>query len=142
MTSQKLIDLRRKAEKAVSDMPDGELRVKAFEVILNSLLHAQGRAVDSEGIVSAIPVQEGKRQRANQVAAPTSTSDRILSLKGEDFFEKLRTIGEVREQLASHGWHYPATALSGPLQELVQRRELRRQRISEGKRKVWKYSNP
>lgn len=142
MGTRELIDIRRQAEKVVSDMPDGELKLKAFEVILDNLLHAQERAASGGGIISPIPVRQGKKQHAKRVGTATSTTDRILVLKSDGFFNRLRTIGEVREQLASHGWHYPATALSGPLQELVQRRELRRQRMPEGKRKVWKYSNP
>lgn len=142
MGPKKLVDMRRQAEEAVSDMPDGELKLKAFEVILNSLLQGQERTADGEGSTSAIPVQERKKRQANRAGTPTSKVERILVFKSESFFEKLRTIGEVREHLATRGWHYPVTALSGPMQELVQRRELRRQKMPEGKRKVWKYCNP
>ena len=38
MDAKRLIDLRKAAERAVAEMPDGELKVKAFEVILAHLL--------------------------------------------------------------------------------------------------------
>jgi len=142
MGPRELIDIRRQAEKAVSDMTEGDLKLKAFEVILDNLLHAQGRTRDGAGITAAIPAQQEQKLQPKRAGAPTSAVDRILVLKTEGYFGELRTIGEVREQLAAHGWHYPLTALSGPLQEMVQRRELRRQKMPEGKRKVWKYCNP
>ena len=139
MQLQKLKELRRRAEQATSDMPDGDLKLKAFEVILDNLL--RGREDETgEGASPAASATPPRRQPASRVVA-TSIWDRILVLKAENYFAKLRTIGEVREQLASRGWHYPSTALSGPLQQLVQH-ELRRQRVSDGGKKFWKYSNP
>jgi hypothetical protein len=38
MNAKKLVELRQAAEKAVADMPDGELKVKAFEVILGHMI--------------------------------------------------------------------------------------------------------
>lgn len=38
MDTKTLLELRKKAEKAVADMSDGPLKVKAFEVILANLL--------------------------------------------------------------------------------------------------------
>lgn len=142
MSSRKIIEIRHEAENAVSEMPDGELKVKAFEVILNHLLRTQDRAPNGEGTTLPTATQHDKKQRLKQVGTATSKTNRILLLKSEDYFRELRTIGEVREELTSRGWHYPMTALSGPLQELVQRRELRRQKMLDGKKRVWKYSNP
>lgn len=139
MELQKLKELRRRAEQATSDMPDGELKLKAFEVILNGLL----RGIEDgsgDGRAPEAVVRSQKRLPTTRVAATTSR-DRILMLKAENFFAKLRTIGEVREQLAARGWHYPLSSLSGPLQRLASD-ELRRQKVSEGGAKVWKYSNP
>ena len=137
MADHDLMDLRRQAERAVADMPEGDLKVKAFEVLLNHLLNT----TDREGSIekSARRVEKGKRSTNARVG--NSKTQRILALKNEGFFKAQKTIGEVREELASRGWHYPVTGLSGPLQELVQRRELRRQRMVDGKKKLWKYSN-
>jgi hypothetical protein len=142
MEPKHLIELRRAAEKAVSDMPEGELKVKAFEVILNNLLHTPENGRDGpEGTATARP-HPAKEQQKKRVGVPTSTPDRILQLKEENYFHDRRSISDVRQELATHGWHYPLTTLSGTLQDLVQRRELRRQKVIDGKRKTWKYSNP
>ncbi|HET9177431.1 MAG TPA: hypothetical protein VFQ24_03650 [Terriglobia bacterium] len=141
MDAEQMIKLRRKAEEAVSDMPEGELKLKAFEVILTNLLlareHRQVRREESPA--AHLDSAEGRARK--KAAVPTSKRDRILELRNEDYFRDQRTISEVRQELATHGWHYPLTALSGVLQDLVQRRELRRQKAVEGKKKVWKYSN-
>ena len=137
MIESNLIGLRRRAERAVADMPDGELKVKAFEVMLNHLLTSNDQTPKDEVSIKKVD----KEPKASKHAAGSAT-ERILALKHEEYFRELRTIGQVREELATRGWHYPVTTLSGPLQELVQHRELRRQKMPEGKRKVWKYSNP
>jgi hypothetical protein len=141
MNQRELTKIRREAESAVADMADGELKVKAFEVFLNHLLRPKDNAQNAQTPSSHSASRQSKKQPTKRVVAASKT-ERILSLKSEDYFSDLRTIGEVRSELASRGWHYPLTALSGPLQELVQRRELRRQKMPEGKKKLWKYSNP
>jgi len=138
MGDNKLIELRRQAEGAVFDMAEGDLKVKAFEVVLNHLLSKTGEASKAQPVKN----DEVSEPKASKRVNVTGKTQRIVALKNEDYFRELRTIGQVREELAARGWHYPLTALSGPLQELVQRRELRRQKLSEGKKKVWKYSNP
>jgi hypothetical protein len=61
-------------------------------------------------------------------------------LKAEGFFANQRTIGQVKDELANHGWHYAVNNLSGKLQELAKRRDLRRVLGKDGKRTVWMYS--
>ncbi len=138
MDARKLVDFRKQAEKAVEDMPDGELKVKAFEVILAHLLGGpaveRGRSTDAE----TAPKTRGRREGI----PARSLAGRILVLRDEGFFKTQRAIGEVREELTAHGWHYPLTTLSGRLQAMVQHGELRREKIKQGKKKVWKYSNP
>lgn len=141
MNPRELTKIRREAESAVAEMVDGELKVKAFEVILNHLLRPQDNSQTAHTSSQHSAIRQDKKQPTKRVSASSKT-ERILSLKNEDYFSELRTIGQVRQELASRGWHYPLTALSGPLQELVQRRELRRQKMPEGKKKLWKYSNP
>jgi len=142
MDAKKILEARKQAEKAVAEMSDGELKVKAFEVILNHLLGGfqtlPREQVEQEH--RAPPTRQGK---APKEAGPAkSATSRILVLRDEGFFNTQRTIAEVREELKAHGWHYPLTALSGRLQGLVQKRNLRRERATQGKKKVWKYSNP
>lgn len=138
MDSKKIIHLRKEAEKAVAEMADGDLKLKAFEVILNHLL--------SEKLEKpATPLARGKKSEITipeTEASNDSAAGRILVLKDEGFFKTQKTLGEIREELETHGWHYPTTTLSGVLIELVQKRKLRRVRVKEENKKIWKYSNP
>jgi hypothetical protein len=140
MNAKKLIELRKQAEKAVQDMPDGEFKLKAFEVILNHLL-APGKVQTTSESQSEAPQH---KVVANEIedADAKSTQGRILVLKAEGFFKKPQSIGQTRSELVAHGWHYAVTTLSGELIQLVQKRKLRRQRGKEGNRKVWLYTNP
>ena len=139
MTLKELVRIRKQAEKAVSGMPEGELKVKAFEVIFNHLLGGK----QGTGATTVPEEGEGPRQPPLKTGASSrSASGRILVLRDEGFFSTPRSIGEIRAELGAHGWHYPMTSLSGTLMDLVgDRRELRRQRLKEGKKQVWKYSN-
>ncbi len=139
MDAKKLIEFRKQAEQAVSEMPDGELKVKAFEVILSHLL-AGGPHAPTARSTEAVITTAAERGREGKSAR--SINSRVLVLRDEGFFKTQKAIGEVREELKAHGWHYPLTTLSGRLQALVQQRQLRRERGVQGKKKVWKYSNP
>lgn len=142
MDARKIIELRKQAERAVAEMPDGDLKVKAFEVILGHLLSGTGpSAPKTEGAQAS--ARRSRPAGATREASPArSISGRILVLRDEGFFKNQKTIGEVREELRAHGWHYPLTTLSGRLQGLVQQRKLRRERATQGNKKLWKYSNP
>jgi hypothetical protein len=134
-----VVDLRKQAESAVADMPDGELKTKAFQVIFERLLDAVG------GATTPSQTLPGSKEIPNAAAKglnPTSCIDRLLLLKAQGFFQTQKSIADVQEELGSRGWHYPTTSLSGPLQTLVQRGKLRRMRVKEGGKEVWKYSLP
>jgi hypothetical protein len=134
MSTALLVATRKRAEEAVADMPEGALKVKAFEVILASLLSG-----------SSLP-EPGKQRGASTkqpAARPTSSlADRIGRLAEEGFFSEPRGLSEVQSKLAEHGWHYPQQNLSTPLVRLVRKRLLRRLQAAEGGKKVWKYSLP
>jgi hypothetical protein len=133
MNTASLMAARKRAEEAVADMPEGALKVKAFEVILGSLL--TGSADSSE--------QKEVRTKQSGATRPTSSlGDRIGSLAEEGFFSEPRGLSEVQAKLAEHGWHYPQQNLSTPLIRLVRKRRLRRLQGAEGGKKVWKYSLP
>ena len=140
MDAKKLIELRKQAEKAVQDMPDGEFKLKAFEVILNHLL-APGKAQLTSESQAEAPQRKAVVNEAEDSDAQ-STQGRILVLKAEGFFKKPQSIGQTRSELAARGWLYPVTPLSGELIQLVQKRKLRRHRGKEGNRQVWLYTNP
>lgn len=140
MDAKRLVEVRKQAEDAVQGMADGDMKVKAFEVILAHLL--------SGGVAAPVPSvvprkgELGSEKKQGGGRAPKATaSGRVLVLRDEGFFKTQRTIGEVREELSAHGWHYPVTSLSGPLQSLVRQQELRRVRVTDGGKKIWKYSN-
>jgi hypothetical protein len=139
MDAKKIIELRKQAEKSVAEMPDGEIKLKAFEVILSHLLTA-GQPKQTH--TSPTPQTKGsKREEASDIDADTADG-RILVLKDEGYFKTPQSIGRIREELQAHGWHYPVTTLSGPLMSLVQKRKLRRQKGKDGNRQVWVYTNP
>lgn len=139
MDAKRLIVIRKEAEKAVEAMPDGELKVKAFEVILAHLLGG-----GQPGTANSPPSAEQETPRTKRPTARdrTTIGGRVLVLRDEGFFKTQKTIGQVREELRAHGWHYPVTTLSGTMQALVQRKLLRRERAKEGQKRIWKYSNP
>jgi hypothetical protein len=146
MDTNAIIEARKKAESAVAEMPEGELRVEAFKVILNRLLaDGGGPAPQAKGHVRR---QRGRSRNdtpsaeRHEVAVPRSAPARVLALKAEGFFDEQRGIGEIRNELQTHGWRYDITALSGTLMTLVQKRELRRLKADDGKRTSYKYFNP
>lgn len=139
MDAKKIIELRKQAEKSVAEMPDGELKLKAFEVILGHLL-AAGQSKPTH--TTTIPqTKESKQEVAAEIDADTADG-RILVLKDEGYFKTPQSIGRIRQELQAHGWHYPVTTLSGTLMSLVQKRKLRRQKGKEGNRQLWVYTNP
>jgi hypothetical protein len=139
--SKALVEIRKQAEAAVHDMPDGELKTKAFETILAHLLSNAGDGNKGEPAPGKGPTRPPKKQIPDK--APTTAVERILMLKAGKFFDSQKSIAEVREELKKHGWHYPVTTLSGRLQAIVQKRELRREKVTdEDQRSGWKYSNP
>jgi hypothetical protein len=132
LTSEKMREIRKKALAAVADMPDGELKTKAFEIFLQKLLDHETSSV-TEHIMKR-PKENEKHER-KKIKAITVKS-RILLLKDENFFTIPRTLKDVREELKAHGWIHSSHVLSKPLLGLVRERHLRR--IKE---KVWKYVN-
>jgi hypothetical protein len=134
MKSADLVSIRKQAEGAVADMVDGPLKVKAFEMILGSLL--AGRI----GPKAHDPTAQTAEPSA--VKAPSTLPERIDLLAEEGFFGEPKSLGEIQNGLAEHGWHYPQTNLSTPVVRLVRQRRLRRLQLAEGSKRVWKYSLP
>ena len=133
MTEDPLVRARKRAERAVDGMEDGPLKVAAFQAILGKLLNA----LDSDDGGRPIPVKASSHAGKQ----PDTLNGRILAIRGEGFFKMQRSLSEVREALGSRGWHYPLTTLSGAMQALVRKRQLRRERVNAGKKKVWKYAD-
>ncbi|HTZ95485.1 MAG TPA: hypothetical protein VMB18_03740 [Terriglobales bacterium] len=151
MDEKALTEARQKAERAVADMPEGDLKLKAFELILTRLLYSSGdTAISDDGGVQRSKGHPRTRTRAGSPPSdvlavdtpPISTPTRILQLKKEGFFSEERSISEIQDELRTRGWRYETTALSGPLIGLVQARELRRAKGQDGNKTIYKYFNP
>ena len=134
MTEDPLIQARKRAERAVEGMHEGPLKIAAFQAILTKLLGDSEHAEEGQRTPTKAPSSAAKH--------PDSLRGRVLAIKSEGFFKLQRSLGEVREALVSRGWHYPLTTLSGAMQGLVRQRQLRREQVSTGRKRVWKYSNP
>ena|ERR1035441_9690255 len=50
----------------------------------------------------------------------------IETMKEEDFFKSPKGLGDIRQELANMGHHYPLTTLSGTVQRITKKRQLRR----------------
>lgn len=140
-----LIEARRRAEESVQGMPEGDLKTKAFEVILSHLL--SGGSTRAGGAPERASRSRRRRQsgRSRESAAerePIFATDRILALREEGFFQDGRGMREIKDELQAHGWMYKLNAISGPLMKLVRQRHLRRAAFSDGSKKVFKYFNP
>lgn len=134
MKSTDLVSLRKKAQEAVADMTDGPLKVKAFEVILGSLL--------TRAPFESNPERPPKSIQSGHGQAPSSLAERIGIIADSGFFAVPRSLPEIQAALAEHGWHYPQGNLSTPLIRLVRHRQLRRLQLPEGNKRLWKYSLP
>jgi hypothetical protein len=130
-----IVSLRKKAEEAVADMADGPLKIKAFEMIFGSLLSTPLQPKHESQSVA-------RRVQTTLNESPSSIGARITLLADEGFFEQPRSLGEIQDGLAQHGWHYPQNNLSTPLVRLVRQRRLRRLQLADGNKRVWKYSLP
>jgi hypothetical protein len=77
---------------------------------------------------SVLEKRERKQHRAQETktAGKVLISDLIAILKGEEFFESPRGLGDIREKLDDMGHHYPLTTLSGAMQNQARSRQLRR----------------
>jgi hypothetical protein len=147
MDTNALIEARKKAELAVAEMSEGELRVEAFKIILNRLLAEGGNAAPPAKGRASHPQHDKRRNpdsssEADEDGVPHSAPARVLALKAEGFFGERRGISDIRDELQTHGWRYDITALSGTLMSLVQKRQLRRSKVEDGNKTTYKYFNP
>ena len=131
---ERLKKIRKDAEAAVSDMPAGDLKTKAFEVILQQLM-VGGAKLSSEAI-SRI-VKRPKRRMGGQTLA-NGPKAQIMRLHEEKFFSQPRSLQDAQKKLRERGFRYPVTTTSVVLMRMTQQRILRRTR--EGK-KGYVYTN-
>ena len=126
-----------KAEKAVQKVSE-PLRVAAFQTVLQELLRRGRGGSDSEA-TSGTRTKASQKKSAAQ--SGTGTTGRLLGLVEEGVFNEQRSLSEIKQILSERGWHYSLEELGTPVTRLVQRRRLRRVRVAEGGKKLWRYSN-
>ncbi|MGH9427354.1 MAG: hypothetical protein ACRD2L_13755 [Terriglobia bacterium] len=91
----------------------------------------EGSKEEVQEIVKQLSEWSGSGKRLSRRLAKTgkrlpSSTDAILELKEEGFFDKPKALADVKEKLASQGMIYPLTSLSGVVLGLVRRRQLGR----------------
>jgi hypothetical protein len=131
------------AEAAVSGVKDPDLRRVAFEKVLSDLL------ISGDSVPSATKKRRVGKSAKKAVVRPangtkgtrTGPMSYLEELVADKFFNKQKTIADVRVELQNRGHHIPLSSLSGPLQKLCQRRCLRRQKLDEEGNKHFVYSN-
>jgi len=105
---------------------------------------AKAKVVTRDGISVAVEgtpeevatLVERLRAKSTQINDETSKSsaqkgrrhlpDLVEELRKAEFFKTPQGLSDVREKLAEGGHHYPLTALSGTMQGVVKKRNLRR----------------
>lgn len=120
-----------RAQTVVVDL-ESEFRVPAFAVVLRFLLGSPQ---------PPSPPSAQNTHAKKPAPATASLAGRILALKEEGFFVAQHPVNEVRDQLKRLGFHHTQAAVATKIMALVQRRELRREKVREGAKEVWKYSN-
>ena len=138
MEIDNLVAARKMAESAVTGMSEGPLKVAAFETILRKLL--DGSPEPERMLKTREPRLSTSAKGVRGSKVSSGTTARIISLMDEKVFGVPRSLPEIQGALAERGWHYEQNYLSTPLTRLVRKRVLRRTQVSEGSKKVWKYS--
>ena len=134
------------AESAVASVKDEKLRQTAFQIVLEDLLAGNSKSSASRSKTSgnsdvrSPKADAGKAKGAKQSKGGTQTY--VDELLEEGFFQKQRSIAELKAELEVRGHHIPLTSLSGPLQQMCKNRKLRRQKVAKsGGRPTYSYSN-
>jgi len=138
MDTADLVRARKEAEKAVSDMPEGPLKLKAFELILDHLLSNLQQSSGPDSGVSRKPATATKAPR--RAAHNGGLTSRIRALAEEGYFDKQRSLTDVQERLRELGHNHSLQQLSSVLVRLVKAQELQRSRVRHEGRKKYLYS--
>lgn len=137
MDVERLKKLRKDAEAAVSDMPTGELKTKAFEVILQQLMSGGETRSSTEHVIRKD--KNPKRRSAGQ-GRTNGPKAQMMRLQEEKFFSQPRSLQDVQKKLRERGFRYPVTTTSVVLMRMTQHRILRRSVEGKGK-KGYAYTN-
>ena len=135
MKQEFIVQVRKTAEAAVNDMPEGPMKIAAFQTILAQLLQRDGDG----GNFAQQTATVGKRKPG--AGGSSGTTSRLSGLVSEGVFAQQRSLAEIRHILAERGWHYRLEDLGTPVTRLVRQKQLRRTQVADGRKKIWKYSN-
>ncbi len=110
---------------------------------VGDLISAPGAASTAQTVKKVSPTRRYAKKATVKGAArrkegPTA---HVQALVSEGFFKVQKSLADVQKHLDVSGYRYPLTQLSGLMQLLVRKKQLRRQRVKDGKRGVYKYSN-
>ncbi|MGC1414988.1 MAG: hypothetical protein WA817_06895, partial [Candidatus Acidiferrum sp.] len=126
------------AEGAVRQMPEGAMKLAAFQTVLQELLQRQRTST----VGSHQPSEPERAPRKRPALLPsTGTTGRLMGLIEEGFFSQQRSLPEIRQVLSERGWHYKPEDIGTPVTRLVRQKRLRRVRVAEGGKKLWRYSS-
>src|SRR5437867_6881486 len=135
-------ELVAKAEKAVAAVKDPELKLVAFQKVLDDLLTSDSAPKTTGHVARHGPKRKPRKSASGKAEKKAGRKAYIKEMVEEGFFKKQKTIAQVKAELENRGYHITLTSLSGPLQQLCQTRILRRQRTSsDGGKTTFAYSN-
>lgn len=134
-------ELVAQADAAVANVKDAELRRVAFGKILDDLLGSAHKSDSTpKNLTKRTPApSKARAAKGSRQGGPLAYIKELLT---EGFFQKPKTIAQVKAELENRGHHIPLTSLSGPMQATCQKRLLRRHKIkAEGGKQTFNYSN-
>lgn len=137
-----LVEIRKKAEKAVADMPEGDLKLKAFEVAFRHLLESRTRGTEEQPSTQRRRTGRRTRPRPEEPDLRGELPKRIFDLRNDDFFAEPRTARAVQRELKTRGFHYSQAAVQMALLRLTRRRLLRRVPLQEEGERGFGYVAP
>jgi hypothetical protein len=115
-------------QKSGGHLKDPDLRKIAFQTILADLLGSPP-ATKKVGSSAKAASKQKSTSSAGSKGGPKAYIEELIE---DNFFQKPKTISEVKTALENDGHHIAVTSLSGPLQKLCQHRQLRRQKNDSG----------
>jgi membrane protein involved in colicin uptake len=122
-------ELVAEAEQALQAVKDAELRRIAFQKVLEELLGGGSSGGERQVRGNRRAKRVNSKSQSQRKQASAGPINYIREMIDEGFFKKTpRTITETKVELQNHGHNLPVTSLSGPLQRLCQKKELRRHR--------------
>lgn len=101
-----------------------------------SVAEVQDPSQPEEGASEQGTKSKSRKRRVNAPPKGQSCADRILTLKGEDFFKDHRTTAEIVEGLKAKGWTHTGSQVGAALTNMFARGDIQRTKEGNG---TWKY---